>query len=426
MTQPETLPAATTVHPVRCPHFGPCGGCTSLDVAYARELEAKQEKLRTALGRHAELAQAPLLPILGAAEPLLYRTAIKVPFGWSRTGPVAGFYERRSHRIVDLTTCLIQHPKLTRLVLEAKQLVSELKIAIHDERTGRGILRHLVARVGEGTGEVLAGLVVAAQGYGKIRGLALGLLERLGPASPDAGGSGGLVGVVQNIHADDDEQAVLGEKTLPLAGRTWLNEISDGLVWRTSLSSFVQVNAAQAQVLYREVMRMLDPAAAAQDAPDLSGQRVADLYCGVGPISLRLARAGAEVDGVEWSRDAVKCARWAAKKNGLEARARFHAGDAAQALRKMGEGATAGADPAAARPLDAVVVDPPRRGLSPEVIAAVVASSAKRLVYVSCDPFTFARDLAELTKSFELAAVRPIDLFPRTLHLEQVALLRRA
>jgi 23S rRNA (uracil1939-C5)-methyltransferase len=409
----ETLPAPTTTEPVRCPHFGPCGGCTSLDVPYADEVRAKAEKLRASFSRHPELSKAPILPILGAAEPLLYRTAVKVPFGWSRSGPVAGFFERRSHRIVDLTTCLIQHPRLTQLVLEAKKLVGELRIAVHDERTGRGILRHLVARVAEGTGEVLAGLVVQAQGYGKIRGLALKLLERLS--------SHGLVGVVQNIHADDDEHAVLGEKTLPLAGRTYLEETSDGLRFRTSLSSFAQVNAAQAQVLYGEVLRMLDLAAHAQDLPDLRGLRVADLYCGVGPIALRLARAGAQAEGVEWSRDAVRAARWAARANGLEARARFHAGDAAQGLRKLLEPR----DGATAPPFDAIVVDPPRRGLAPKVIEAIVGSGASRLVYVACDPFTFARDLAELSKSFEIAAVRPIDLFPRTLHLEAVALLRR-
>ena len=328
------LPASTTTEPVRCPHFGPCGGCTSLDVPYTEEVRTKQEKLRTAFSRHPEVAKAPILPILGASQPLLYRTAIKVPFGWSRNGPVAGFFERRSHHIVDLTTCLIQHPKLTELVLVAKELVSSLKIAIHDERTGRGILRHLVARVGEGTGEVLAGLVVQAQGYGKIRGLALGLMERLGAGAP---GGIGLVGVVQNIHEHDDEHAVLGEKTLPLAGRAWLDEVSDGLKFRTSLSAFVQVNAAQSQLLYGEVLRLLDLAAAPQDLPDLSGQRIADLYCGVGPIALRLARAGAQVDGIEWSRDAVRSARFAARANGLADRARFHAGDAAQGLRKLGE-----------------------------------------------------------------------------------------
>jgi len=408
---PAALPAPATTHPVRCPHFGPCGGCTSLDLPYLDELRAKEEKLRTALGRHPELVKTPVLPILGAAEPLLYRTAIKVPFGWSRAGPVAGFFERRSHRIVDLTTCLIQHPRLTELVLETKRLVGELRIAVHDERTGRGILRHLVGRVAEGTGEMLAGLVVQAQGYGKIRGLALGLLERLGAS--------GLVGVVQNIHESDEDSAVLGGTTLPLAGRTWIEEVSDGLRLRTSLTSFAQVNAGQAQALYREVLRLLDLAAHAQDLPDLSGRRIADLYCGGGPIALRLARAGAQVDGVEWSRDAVQSARWAARANGLAARAHFHAGDAAQGLKKLGE-------TAAAAPLDSIVVDPPRRGLSAAVIAAIVASSARQLVYVACDPFTLARDLAALSGSFELAAVRPVDLFPRTLHLEAVALLRRA
>jgi len=397
MPAPAELPPPTTTEPVRCPHFGPCGGCTSLDVPYQDEVRSKEEKLRTALSHHPVLAGAPILPILGANEPLLYRTAIKVPFGWSRTGPVAGFYERRSHRIVDLETCLIQHPRLTALVLVTKELVSSLKIAIHDERTGRGILRHVVARIGEGSGEVLAGLVVQAQGYGKIRGLALKMMERLE--------SIGLVGVVQNVHADEGP-GVLGEKTLPLAGRAWIDEVSDDLQFRTSLIAFGQANAAQATVLYGEVMRQLG---------DVKGKRIADLYCGVGPIALRLARAGAHVVGIEYDEDAVRSARYAAHKNGLDERARFHAGDAGQALTKL----------ASEGPIDAVVVDPPRRGLSPQVVDAIVKSGAARLVYVSCDPFTLARDLELLAPAFAAVAIRPVDLFPRTLHLETVALLQR-
>ncbi len=402
-----SLPAPSTTEPVRCPHFGPCGGCTSLDVPYGEEVRSKEEKLRTAFSRHPELARAPILPILGATEPLLYRTSIKVPFGWSRDGLVAGFFARRSHHIVDLDTCLIQHPKLTALLLAAKQIAMSLKIAIHDPITGRGILRHLVARVGEGSGEILAGLVVQAKGYGKIRGLALKLMEKLG--------SEGLVGVVQNIHSDDEDHAILGEETLPLVGRSWLNEMSDGLKMRTSLQSFMQVNSAQAQVLYGEVLRMLDGSLHAEGRPDLSDKRIVDLFCGVGPIALRAARAGADVHGVEYSKDSVRSARFAAKHNGLEERARFHVGDAAQFLDKL----------AAKDRIDAVVVDPPRRGLAATLVQSIVKSGAKQLVYVSCDPFTFARDLTLLSESFEIAVVRPIDLFPRTLHLEMVALLRR-
>lgn len=401
------LPAPSTTAPVRCPHFGPCGGCTSLDIRYSEEARSKEEKLRTAFSRHPELAKAPLLPIVGADEPLLYRNSIKVPFGWSAKGPVAGFFARRSHRIVDLSTCLIQQPKLTELLLAAKEIVGELKIAVHDARTGRGILRHFVARQAEGTGEILAGIVVQAQGYGKIRGLALKLMERFS--------AHGLVGVVQNIHADEEDHAVLGPETLPLVGRAWLNEVSDGLKMRTSLQSFMQVNSAQAQRLYTEVLRFLDGNFSAQDVPDLAGRRIVDLFCGVGPIALRVARAGAQVEGVEYGEHAVKSARWAARANGLESRAKFHVGDAAQQLEKL----------AAKGPIDAIVVDPPRRGLNAHLIKAILASPAKQLVYVACDPFTFARDLAALTRSFELAAVRPIDLFPRTLHLEAVALLKR-
>ncbi len=406
------LPDAATTTPVRCPHFGPCGGCTSLDLRYVDELRAKEDKLKTAFSRHAELAKAPFLPIAGAAEPLLYRNSIKVPFGWSANGPVAGFFERRSHKIVDLTTCLIQHPKLTQVLLTAKEIVAELKIAIHDARTGRGMLRHLVARIGEGTGEVLAGLVVQAKGYGKIRGLALKLMERLGGE--------GLVGVVQNIHADDEDHAILGPETVPLAGRAYVDEVSDGLKLRTNLQSFMQVNAAQSRVLYGEVLRMLsgsliEGGPGESGTVDLAGQRIVDLFCGIGPIALRVARAGAQVAGVEYSEDAVRSARYAAKANGLLDRVAFHAGDAAQLLEKLAEGGA----------IDAVVVDPPRRGLSERLVKALLASPAKKLVYVSCDPFTFANDLALLAAGFEVVAVRAVDLFPRTLHLEAVALLQR-
>lgn len=380
---------------VRCPHFGPCGGCSFLDQPYAEELASKAAAFRRVAEAHLDLGGVELRDPLAAREPLFYRTSLKVPFDLRRGKPIAGFYRRGTHQIVDLHTCAIQHPELTRLLLAAREIATELGTPIYDERSHKGLLRHFLARIGAGTGECLAGFVVRYDNDRATLALAERLFERYRKR--------GLVGVIENVNRARGSQVVGGESRL-LVGRETLDEESDGLRIATSLTTFAQVNAAQAAVLYGEVERLLAP---------LAGLRVVDLFSGYGPIALRLARRGAEVVAIEYDAHAVREGERAAAANGLSERVRYAAGDAGRLLR------------AHAGPIDAIVVDPPRRGLAPALVEVLRALAVPRLVVVSCFPDTLMRDLASLSEVYALRSLGTVDLFPRTPHLESVALLER-
>jgi 23S rRNA (uracil1939-C5)-methyltransferase len=390
--------------PVACPHFGPCGGCSLLDRPYDAEAADKSRRFAALVAAEPALARAERLPLLAASEPLFYRTALKVPFARTRHGPVCGFFQRGTHRIVDLHACAIQHPLLTELLVAARELATRLRTPLYDEVRHRGLLRHLLARVAPGTGRALAGLVVTEAGHPATRALARELLARFERR--------GLVGVVENVNARRTS-VIAGPLTRPLVGTPFLVEEADGLRLRAGITSFVQANARQASVLYAEVLRLLG--GPRPEAPgDLSGWHVADLFAGGGAIALRLARAGARVTAIEQHAAAVRDGVAAARENGLAGRVRFVAADAAEGLRDLD-----------AQGLDALVVDPPRRGLLPELVELLRGLRLPRLAYVSCNPDSLVRDLAALAPAFEVRALRPVDLFPRTEHLEAVALLER-
>ena len=387
--------------PVDCPHFGTCGGCQLLDLPYAAELARKEARLRELVAASPALAGAELLPILAARQPLFWRTSLKVPFGVSRGRVVAGFFRRSSHHIVDLQTCFVQDRRLIDLLLATRAWVDDLGVPVYDEVAHRGVLRHLVARVSAGTEEWLAGLVVRREGTARVRALAGRMWETFAPR--------GLVGVVENVNAERTN-VILGPRTRKLAGRSGLVEKIDGLSVRTGLGSFAQVNNGQARALYAEVLRLLG---------DVRDRRIVELYAGYGPIGLRLARAGARVVAIDKNPQAVREGNEAAKHNALDDRIRFVATEAEVGIEPAGS-----ADGAFAA-LDAVVVDPPRRGLTVGVIEKLCRMDVATLVYVSCNPVTLGRDLELLAPAFVVRTLRGVDLFPRMEQIEVVALLER-
>lgn len=397
-----------TLEPVFCPHFGPCGGCDQLDIAYADECHRKEEGLRALAAGRPFLAQTEFLPLLAAAQPLFWRTSLKIPLARRSRRIVCGFYEPGSHRIVDLKTCVVQHPVLVALVRATRELASRLGVAIYDEVAHRGVLRHLVARVAPSTGEILVGLVVRDAGNEGIRRLAGRLWRRFGTPPPEVGakasGATRLVGIVENVNPERTN-VVLGSRSHTLAGRAWLVERADGLEVHTSLDSFVQANPAQASQLYAEILRTLG---------DVRGRRILELYAGYAPIGLRLARAGAQVRAVERNRAAVRVGSEATGLNALEASLQIVASTAEAAL-----------DTPEARDVDTIIVDPPRRGLTPEVVERLLERAAPTLIYVSCNPKSLFRDLERLTQRFAVRTLRGVDLFPRTNHVEVVAHLER-
>ncbi len=387
---------ADTTDRVYCPHFGPCGGCNRLDLTYAQELERKENAFRALLAAGTLATSDAMLPILGAQKPLLWRTSLKLPFARQARRLVCGFYEPGSHRIVDLQTCVVQHPRLLELALVTRDLMRRLRVPVYDEILHRGVLRHLVARVASGTNEMLAGFVVREAGSAPVQRLADQLMQRFANA--------GLVGVVENTNAERTN-VIFGSRSEVLAGREWMEERSGGLIFRTTLGSFAQVNNEQADVLYAEVLRVLG---------DVRDQRIVDLYSGYGPIGLRLAQRGAHVVAIERNPAAVREGVEAARRNALDDRIRFVAAAAEEGFETH--------DVQAA---DAVVVDPPRRGLTAPVIERLLGRDFPVLVYVSCNPKTLVRDLELLAPAFALRSLRLVDLFPRTDHVEAVAMLRR-
>lgn len=384
-----------------CPIYAECGGCAWQHLDYAAQLGWKRTIVVEALRRlgHVEGADALVAETLPADPPWRYRHKMAVPFAPPlRAGgpPRAGFFAARSHRIVPLQSCAIQHPLLDRALAETRRLAAALRVQAYDERTRRGDLRHLVGRVSQNSGEVLLCLVTARAEFPEGPDMARGLMAAL----PEC------VGVVQNINGAPGN-AILGRTTRALAGADRLVETLDGLTFLVSAPSFFQVSPAQAAVLYRT---------AVEQAGAASGDVVFDVYAGVGTLSLYLARTAGAVEAVEEVPEAVQDGRRNAAAN-RATHLRFHLGAAEEVVPAL---VARGVRPAV------VVLDPPRKGAAEVVLEAIARARPARIVYVSCNPATLARDVERLAPSgYRLRTVQPVDMFPQTAHVECSALLTR-
>ena len=380
-----------------CPQFARCGGCVFRHISYEAELRAKQQRVQDALERIAGLHFTALRPIVGAQKPDRYRNKAQLPVGEGPDGRVKlGFYAAHSHRIIDCEECLLQPEEFAAAVRAFRDWEAETRDSVYDESTGRGRLRHLFLRRAEATGEVMACVVVNGNGVHREQELA-DLLEKRVP---------GLKSVVINRNSEKTN-VILGPKCRTVRGQDFITDELCGLRFRISPLSFYQVNPLQAERLYR----------VAGEYAGLTGKEtVLDLYCGTGTIGLSMAKNAGRVIGVEIVEQAVEDAKKNAAENGVE-NAEFLCADAAKAadmLKNRG-----------VRP-NVVVLDPPRKGCGQELIGTVAAMAPARVVYVSCDPATLARDL----KLFALAGyktmeVTPVDMFPRTAHVECVVLMSR-
>ena len=374
-----------------CPYYGVCGGCQFRHMAYAEELEAKRQRVEDALRRIGGAGIA--VPVIhGADNTLRYRNKVQFPVA----GGAIGYYQGRTHRVVDIADCLLQPELDTACRAAVKGWMGRFGVPAYDERAGTGLVRHLFLRT-NARGEALCCLVA----NGKSLPREAELVDALRAAAP------GLAGVVLSVN-ERRTNVILGNAYRTLWGRDWLEEELCGHRFRLSVPSFFQVNREQTEVLYR---RVLDFAALT------GGETVVELYCGIGAISLTLAERAGQVVGVEVVPQAVEDARGNARRNGLADRTRFECGDAADLAAKLeAEGVRPGA----------VVVDPPRKGLSAEVVDTVARMAPGRVVYVSCDPATLARDVKRFgALGYAPARAEAVDLFPRTAHVETVCLLTR-
>lgn len=374
-----------------CPHFGVCGGCAFQHLSYREELRAKRRRVQDALTRLGG-TDISVEEIVGAESPARYRNKSQYPVG---PGGTVGFYRARSHQVIPVSRCLIQ-PEISDRTAEAVGgWMRRYGIPVYDESTGKGLVRHIYVRTG-GHGESLC--CVVANGRQMPREPELAALVRA--AVPET------VGVVLNTNTRPGN-VILGDRYRTIWGRDFLMDTLCGLEYKLSIPSFYQVNRAQAEILYG---RVLEFAA-------LTGcETVLDLYCGIGTITLCLAGRAKRAVGAEIIPRAIEDARENAARNGIE-NAEFFCGDAAGVAARLEAGGL--------RP-EVVTVDPPRKGLAPEVIGSIAAMGPERVVYVSCDPATLGRDIARFAgHGYRAARACAVDMFPRTAHVETVVLLLR-
>lgn len=374
-----------------CPYYGRCGGCDFRHMSYEEELWAKRARVQDALTRIGG-AEIAVEEILGAEQPLHYRNKSIYPI--SPTGEV-GFYRARSHQVVHVEHCLIQKPEADALAQALRDYIARFRVPPYDEATGRGLLRHLYVRT-SCAGESLVCLLVNGSRLPHEEEL----VAMLRAAAPR------LCGVVLGENTRRGN-AILGDRYRTLWGRDYLTDTLCGLELRLSVPSFYQVNHDQAQRLYEKAL----------EYAGLTGRELAvDLYCGAGTITQVLARRARHVIGGEIVPEAIRDAEDSARRNGVE-NVEFLCGDAsrlAAELRQRG-----------LRP-DVICVDPPRKGLAPDVVEAAASMTPGRIVYVSCDPATLARDVARFAPlGYRPVRACAVDLFPGTAHVETVVQLVR-
>lgn len=404
----EVREASADRVPAPCPIYAECGGCQLQHLSYEGQLRWKRQHVVDALERIGKLlvqgsgadagsagAGVVVHPTLGMDEPWRYRNKAQVPIGQEEGGLVGGFYAQGSHRIIDMEACLIQHEKNDDVVRRVKRIAGELGIRAYDETTGRGLLRHVVVKVGFRTGDVM--VVLVTNGEKIQRGDELvGLIRQEVP---------GVKSIVQNINTGRTN-VIFGDRTVVLWGEEYIRDWIGGVQFAISARSFYQVNPVQTEVLYNKALAY---------AALSGGETVIDAYCGIGTISLFLAQRAGHVYGVEIVADAIADARRNAELNGMAAKVTFETGAAEAVIPAWKQrGITA----------DVIVVDPPRKGCDAALLATIGEMAPRRVVYVSCNPATLARDLRVLEDAgYRTVEVQPVDMFPHTVHVESVALL---
>ena len=377
-----------------CPVAKLCGGCDFWHMDYAEETRLKAERVRQCLNRIGG-ENLEKIPILAAPTCHGYRNKAQYPVAGSKQKAYAGFFRAGTHSVVENDRCLILPEEADRVKDIVMDYVNRNHIAVYDEMAHQGLLRHIYVRQGAVSGQILVCLVVNGKALPKVSQLIDGLKQ-----------IPGFTSLVLNVNTKKGN-TILGPENITLYGPGYMEDTLCGLRFRLSPHSFYQINHHQAQRLYE---------AAITQAGITKADTVLDLYCGVGTITLCMAKAAGKVIGVEVVPQAVEDARDNARRNGIE-NAEFFCGDAGEAaLALEAKGIQA----------DVVVVDPPRKGLNGDAIEALARFNPRRIVYVSCDPATLARDVALLKeRGFRLQNAMAADLFPRCSHVESVVCLSR-
>ncbi len=379
-----------------------CGGCVYRHLKYENELESKRARVEKAF-RQAGLFDAVIRPVLTTGVTRGYRNKGMYPVRQGKKGMEAGFFAAKTHKVIPCSDCALQPDVFGEMVRAVCTACDRARVTAYDEITRKGLLRHIYLRAAA-DGTVLLTLVINADRL--PRAAAEGIVHELVGRFP------GLTGILVNVNRESTN-VVLGDKFHTLWGKDYIEDTLCGKRLRLSAGSFYQVNRDAAELLYNT----------AADMADLRGdEHLVDLYCGAGSIGLSMSDRVADVTGIEIVPEAVECARVNAALNGLdESRARFFCGDASDA-RNFLDAATEHGAPAP----DVAVIDPPRKGTTRELIAELARRDIRKIVYISCEPETLGRDCAVFREfGYAIGEVQPVDLFPRTGHVETVVLLSK-
>lgn len=380
-----------------CPQFSRCGGCVYRHISYESELRAKRQRVQDAMERIGGFHSVVLKPIIDAENINNYRNKAQIPIGSGTNGELnLGFYAAHSHRIISCEECLLQPKAFGAAINAFIEWQRKTHEDVYNESTGRGHMRHLFLRRAESTGEVMVCVVVNGNGVHNEPGLVELLKKNVS----------GLKSVMINVNREKSN-VILGEKFRTVWGQNYITDELCGLRFRISAKSFYQINSRQAELLYK----------IAGEYAGLTGvETVLDFYCGTGTIGLSMAKKAGHVIGVEIVEQAVEDAKKNAEENGIS-NAEFICADAEKAAAMVTE---KGIKP------DVVILDPPRKGCGAGLIETVSKLAPKRIVYISCDPATLARDLKIFArKGYQPQEITPVDMFPRTAHVETVVLLSK-
>ncbi len=375
-----------------CPYVK-CGGCQTQMINYPAQLNIKKKQVEDAMTRIGGL-DVKVDDLLGMDEPIAYRNKSQYPVRMVDGELQVGFYKQRTHEVVNIDNCMVQHPLVNKVIKAVKAYLESSEIVIYNEEKHRGILRHLVTRISFKTEDMMLIFVTNSEEEEL-------LLKEIGQklmADFD-----NIKSVIQNINTKKGNR-VMGYENITLCGEGKIVDYIDDLSFEISPFSFLQVNPSQTEVLYRKALEL---------AEITSEDEVIDIYCGIGTISLFLAKAAKSVVGVEVIEVAIEDAKRNAINNNLT-NTEFFAGKAEDVipdLYKRGYKA------------DVVLVDPPRKGCELEVLETILQMEPKKIIYVSCKPSTLARDLKILSEKYTVVTVQPVDLFPMTTHVESVVKL---
>ena len=376
-----------------CLVYPACGGCQIMHASYAGQMTFKQKRVKDSIERIGGIT-FPVKPVLGMAHPWRYRNKSQFPVGMSGNRPIIGFYQKGSHAIVDTNECLIQPSVMDKGLQVVRKYLADHTISIYDEKTGKGLFRHVIFREGTATGQVM---VIVVLNGNKLPGQER-LFNELKKAIP------GFCSLVINENRKKTN-VIMGPTCHTVHGSSYFEDRIFDLTFRISPHAFFQINHRQTEVLYDQVLQLAH----------LQGdETVLDLYCGIGTISLLLAKHCKQVIGIETVKEAIEDAQWNARNNELN-HAVFMTGAVEKLLPQFArEG----------KKIDVIVVDPPRKGCDPAVLDAIVQMKPARLVYVSCNPATLARDMKILTqKGFHVGVIQPVDMFCHSSHVECVVLM---